>query len=564
MKKLFILSFLTLISALGMVHAAGTPSQKLVVLSPVYTIDKKFKSMEGPQSTQPVYLLESEKPELVWITGIKTEMVGEDGKTPALPELMCHVNLDYDLQKHAQLFNGNTGLNSRMLTLSQGQLDAKFPEGFGMPLMSNEPISMTTQVLNFNIEKPNIQVRHKVTFEFIRDADLKTPMKALFNTSGFGMALIEGDTGHFGIASPDKSTHGDSCLPGEAAPNANGGSIYNDQFQRKFSGHWVVKPGREVNPTNVTQYLNLPYDTTLHYAAVHLHPFAEGLELRDITAKKTVFKSKARSFKDRIGLDYVTSFSSKKGVPLFKDHQYELISTYNNTTSTNQDSMAVMLLFLHDKRFTKPSPETAAAVIAETAAVTKGLSMAAEQRPQLILRTTLGDLRAELYPDVAPQTVAQVMQLVRAGVYDLTPFYRIEPQFVIQTTNIYGRSQPLTADQKAQVHKLPAEFSAVMHERGILSMAREDKDINSGETSFSILLNNAPHLDQKYTVFGKVTQGWEVLKALENTPHNATFQPSTPLEIKKAEVFENKAQASKVKLAGPKRLPKPPTPKASH
>jgi cyclophilin family peptidyl-prolyl cis-trans isomerase len=504
--------------------------------------------------------LQTEKPELLWITGFKTEMVGEDGKTPALPELMCHVNLDYDLSKHAQLFNGDTGLNSRLLTLSQGQLDAHFPEGFGLPLMSNEPISMTTQVLNFNLDKPHLQVRHKVTFEFIRDADLKDPMKALFNTSGFGMALLEGSDGHFGISEPTKEMHGDSCLPGASAPNANGGSIYNDQFSRKFTGHWVVKPGREVNPTNVTKYLNLPYDTTLHYAAVHLHPFAESLELRDITAKKSVFKSKARSFTDRIGLDYVTSFSSKKGVPLYKDHQYELISTYNNTTSTNQDSMAVMLLFLHDKKFTKPALETAAVQPAAMTSSLKTLTLAAKDRPQIVLRTTAGDIRAELYPDVAPQTVAQVMKLVKAGIYDHTPFYRVEPGFVVQTTNIYGRTVPLRDDQKTLVQKLPAEFSSVAHERGTLSMAREDKDINSGETSFSILLNNAPHLDQKYTVFGKVTQGWDVLKVLEGAPHSAAFQPTTPLEIKKAEVFDNPAQAAPVKLAGPKRLPPPPKP----
>jgi cyclophilin family peptidyl-prolyl cis-trans isomerase len=370
---------------------------------------------------------------------------------------------------------------------------------------------------------------------------------------------LEGKGGHFGIAEPDADKHGDSCLPGESAPNAHGGSIYNDQFQRKFTGHWVVKPGREVNPTNVTHYLRIPYDTTLHYAAVHLHPFAESLELRDITAKKRVFKSKARSFKDRIGLDYVTSFSSKKGVPVYQNHEYELISTYNNTTSVNQDSMAVMLLFLLDKKFTKPAVETPAAAVPVMPAAlldtSKTLTLVPEARPQLILRTSAGDLRAELYPDVAPQTVAQILKLAKAGVYNHTPFHRIEPNFVAQITNVYGRSQPLRPDQQAMVQKIPGEFSGVKHERGVLSMAREDKDPNSGETSFSILLSQAPHLDGKYTVFGKVTQGWDVLKALENTPRTSAFQPTRTTEIIKAEAFDTLSQASKAKLAGPKHRP---------
>jgi hypothetical protein len=166
---------------------------------------------------------------------------------------------------------------------------------------------------------------------------------------------LEGKDGHFGMSGVDVVKHGRSCLPGDVAPNAHGGSVYQDQFSSKFTGHWVVKPGRETNHTNVTRYMNIPYDTTLHYAEVHLHPYAVSLELKDLTTGKTVFKSKARGFKDKIGLSYVDSFSSAEGVPVYRDHEYDLISVYNNTTKSDKDSMAVVLLFMLDKQFQKPA-----------------------------------------------------------------------------------------------------------------------------------------------------------------------------------------------------------------
>src|ERR1051325_11484418 len=74
------------------------------VLSDVYRIDKKYKSMEGPAGVKTIYLGDQEKPELVWVTGIKTEVVKDDGVTLAPQELMCHLNVEIDAMKHKALF----------------------------------------------------------------------------------------------------------------------------------------------------------------------------------------------------------------------------------------------------------------------------------------------------------------------------------------------------------------------------------------------------------------------------------------------------------------------------
>jgi hypothetical protein len=147
------------------------------------------------------------------------------------------------------------------------------------------------------------------------------------------------------------------CLPGE---KANDRDESTDRNGNKFTGHWIVKPGREVNRTRVTTIMNLPFDTKAHHIAVHVHPFAESLELRDITANSTVFKSLATNYRDLIGLEKVDFISSKEGIPLYKDHEYELISVYNNPTQNDTDSMAVFYMYLFDPEFQKANVVQAA------------------------------------------------------------------------------------------------------------------------------------------------------------------------------------------------------------
>jgi len=318
-------------------------------LSPVYDIDRKYRSEEGPWSRQTVSLGEGAKRELLWITGIRTELVGADEKTPVLPEFMCHVSLNFeDVERHRADFGwGNQGI-ARILALSQGQLSARFPSGFGVPLLSDESLTLTTRVLNHNRPDARFQLRHRVTIEYMRDADVRQPMKALRNLVGHVLVPLE--AGHEHHAHADD---GDDDAAGVAAPTMVAGVLKNEAG-RDFVGHWVVKPGREVRRKNVTESLQVPFDTTLHYSAIHMHPFAESLELRDLTTGESLVKISTRPLATGIGLEHVDSFTSGKGIPIYKSHQYQMISVYNNTTQVDQDSMAVMFLFVLDRHFRRP------------------------------------------------------------------------------------------------------------------------------------------------------------------------------------------------------------------
>lgn len=322
------------------------------ILSEVYSVDRKYRSMMGPQGLQTLSLGEEdpeepERGELLWITGYRATMVGVDGETPMPQEFMCHSNLDLDPQAHNQLFGFDKPISGRLFTLSQGQLSIELPKGFGIPVYSQEELKLTTQVLNLNHADEVFQVRHKVDVDFVAAKDLARPLKPLFSLAAYGLASLEEDAVVFGRASTDGEDHGPGCL----VRNSASATDYEDSLGQRFSGHWVVQPGREENRTLVTEILDLPFDTTVHYVAVHLHPFAESLELRDLTTGESVFRSQVRPAQKGIGIEHVDFFSSAEGLPLYRDREYEIVSVYNNTSGEDQDSMAVMYLYLLDREY---------------------------------------------------------------------------------------------------------------------------------------------------------------------------------------------------------------------
>jgi cyclophilin family peptidyl-prolyl cis-trans isomerase len=140
-------------------------------------------------------------------------------------------------------------------------------------------------------------------------------------------------------------------------------------------------------------------------------------------------------------------------------------------------------------------------------------------RREVLLRTSLGDITLEMDPSVAPEHVRNFLKLVQTGWYNNTEFHRIIPGFVIQggvgATRAEGARHP--ADR--WVHNLKPEFSKLQHSRGILSMARGDAE-DSASTSFFIMLGVAPHLDNKYTIFGRVLDGIETMDKIESAPRN--------------------------------------------
>jgi peptidylprolyl isomerase len=119
------------------------------------------------------------------------------------------------------------------------------------------------------------------------------------------------------------------------------------------------------------------------------------------------------------------------------------------------------------------------------------------------IETVKGTIRAELYPKLAPKHVNSFVFLACQGFFDGLTFHRYEPGFVIQGGDPNGNGSG------GPGYTLPAEFNATKHTLGILSMARTS-DPNSAGSQFFIMLGDAPHLDNQYSVFGKVVEGINV------------------------------------------------------
>jgi cyclophilin family peptidyl-prolyl cis-trans isomerase len=144
------------------------------------------------------------------------------------------------------------------------------------------------------------------------------------------------------------------------------------------------------------------------------------------------------------------------------------------------------------------------------------------------LETSLGAITIEFFPDKAPEHVRNFLRLAQAGVYDGTSFHRVVRGFVIQGGYLTTRG-PLTEKQQRFVHNLQPEFNDTKHVKGIVSMARL-ADPASANTSFFIVTGDAPSLDGKYTVFGRVVDGLDVVEKIEQTPLNGEA-PVTRVDV---------------------------------
>jgi cyclophilin family peptidyl-prolyl cis-trans isomerase len=162
----------------------------------------------------------------------------------------------------------------------------------------------------------------------------------------------------------------------------------------------------------------------------------------------------------------------------------------------------------------------------------------AMKRHRVRLLTTLGNVEIELFPEIAPETVRNFLKLSKAGLFDDTVWHRIVPGFVVQGGDVATRTVPLTPEQFARfVKNLQPEFSDLKHEKGSVSMARGEA-LDSASTSFFICLAPQPALDSKYTVFGKVAAGLDVVDKMGAVPVFDNEKPKERLDLIRAEVVE--------------------------
>ena len=152
------------------------------------------------------------------------------------------------------------------------------------------------------------------------------------------------------------------------------------------------------------------------------------------------------------------------------------------------------------------------------------------------LDTEAGAIELELFPESAPESVRNFLNLSATGLFDGTSFSRVVPGFVIQGGNLWSREGGKVTREVGERGRrtLPDEPSKILHERGIVSMARPDEP-NKATTDFFILVAPAPYLDGKFAAFGRVTKGMEVVDGINKAPVTDE-KPEKPVRVRKATV----------------------------
>jgi peptidyl-prolyl cis-trans isomerase B (cyclophilin B) len=152
---------------------------------------------------------------------------------------------------------------------------------------------------------------------------------------------------------------------------------------------------------------------------------------------------------------------------------------------------------------------------------------------QVELDTTQGKILLDMYSDVAPGHVANMLGLAKIGYYDGLTFHRIIKGFMIQG------GCPEGSGSGGPGYNIRAEFNKTPHEAGVVSMART-RDPDSGGSQFFICLDRQPHLDGQYTAFGKTAdaESLAVVKAIGEVKTGGDDRPVKPIKINKATVIQ--------------------------
>ena len=182
---------------------------------------------------------------------------------------------------------------------------------------------------------------------------------------------------------------------------------------------------------------------------------------------------------------------------------------------------------------------TAAATNAPAAvtAVASTNAPAAEVKEVGVIKTSLGTMIVEFYPDLAPNHVANFKKLAKSGFYDGQAFHRVIPGFMIQggDPNTKDDTKKDSWGQGGPGYTIKAEFNSRHHARGILSMARTP-DPDSAGSQFFICHADAGSLDNQYTVFGNLLKGFDVLDKIATTPTEGPDRPVTRVNIESVHI----------------------------
>ncbi len=181
---------------------------------------------------------------------------------------------------------------------------------------------------------------------------------------------------------------------------------------------------------------------------------------------------------------------------------------------------------------TKNKPKTVATESATPVVAVNQEKEKVMAKSKFVIETTMGNIEGELFDDKAPETVKNFITLAKKGFYDGIIFHRVIPDFMIQT------GDPTGTGMGGPGYEFRDEFNMKLHhdKAGVLSMANSGPNTNGSQ--FFITDAPTPWLDNKHSIFGQVTKGIDVVKAIANVPVDGNDKPKTTISMKKVTVVQ--------------------------
>lgn len=493
----------------------------------------------------------SKQPVLYWFKGMKLEVLDEKNKTID-DEFLCHTNLDFSANKHNLIFpEAENFQNDRLITITQGQSEIIFPKGYAMPVSSDETFRISFQAAN-RTSNVHRKIKHRATFYFIKDSDLVEPISALYARVPFVTVVV--DRNNPEQASAQNKIHPGCQMPPRAvnAPNNVIGALNTDKLGQVRSGHWVVPPGEHSygNPIDETDPDFSKKEHKLRFAWTHIHPCCTEVSVsrcdgdKQEELVKTLIKTDVENGLRLVDIPLVTK--PEEAIIFPKGGSYQVIAKYNNPLKVPLDAMVTFGMYFEDDKFRRPdwslpNANTAYCGVNSPACLnSKSYPLFNQdkdgplltEKKRIEIETNNGKLRIILDPQLAPLSATHIYNLLKSGAYADTPISRYEENYILQFSGVEDKGvcpKLLAQEIKEKLRRLPIEIpdeapkdqvGSLYCDQYALAIAREANDLNSGSSSFFILLNPAPHLEKQYTVFGKLSDDLTSLKTVQNIIDN--------------------------------------------
>jgi len=247
----------------------------------------------------------------------------------------------------------------------------------------------------------------------------------------------------------------------------------------------------------------------------------------------TYFDPNTHQQSDKYQTGYIAVYSKTIKYPADGDGPLRLVYTSPSLNNTKSGIISGVLLYQVNPNYASQTNNTNQGTKSEVNPTSVNPTSINPTSDVGVISTKYGNIMIKFRDDVAPKTVANFEKLAKSGFYDGTIFHRIMPGFVIQggDPNTKGGSRDTWGTGNAG-YTIPPEFSNLKHTKYMVSMAR-GSDINSASSQFFIVLGDAPWLDGKYTIFGEVISGQDVVDKIASIKtDSSTNQPLDPNEAR--------------------------------